>query len=128
MYVFQAIRICGFWKAHNTLFDSKRLAKEPRQLLTISTQFFMYMYVAVLLVFDRISYRPGEGRMRLNVVSTKLISTKRRPLDVIENSLMLLAVSLPHRRLNVLRNVEADCFIMLNPKTCIHLWVGIVVA
>ena len=37
----------------------------------------------------------GEGRMRLNVVSTKLISTKRRPLDVNENSLLLLAVSLP---------------------------------
>ena len=53
------------------------------------------MHVAVLLVFDRISYRPGDGRMRPNVVWTKLISTKRRPLDVIENSLMLLAVSLP---------------------------------
>ena len=28
----------------------------------------VYMYVVVLLVFDRISYRPGEGRMsfRLN--------------------------------------------------------------
>ena len=49
----------------------------------------LYIYVAVLLVFDRISYRPSE-----NVVSTKFISTKRRPLDVIENSLMLLAVSL----------------------------------
>ena len=53
------------------------------------------MYVAVLLVFDRISYRPGEGRMRPSIVSTKLISTKRRPLDVIENSLMLLAMPLP---------------------------------
>ena len=51
----------------------------------------LYMYVAVLLVFDRISYRPGGGRMRPNVVSTKL---KRRSLDKIENSLMLLAVSL----------------------------------
>ena len=55
----------------------------------------LYMYVAILLVFDRISDLTGEGRMRLNVVSTKLISTKRRPLDVIENSLMLLAVLLP---------------------------------
>ena len=55
----------------------------------------LYMYVAVLLVFDRISYRPGEGRMRPNNVSTKLISTKRCSLDVIENSQMRLAVSLP---------------------------------
>ena len=52
------------------------------------------MYVAVLLVFDQIWYQPGEGRMRPNIVSTKLISTKRRPLDVIENSLILLAVPL----------------------------------
>ena len=74
------------------LFDSKRLAKEPRQLLKIFDT-VLYMYIDVLLVIDRISYRPGEGRMRPNVVSTKLISTKRRPLDVIENSLMLLAVS-----------------------------------
>ena len=80
MYVFQAIRTCRFWKAHNTLFNSNRIAKEPCQLLTIST--VLYMYVAVLLVFDRISYRPGEGGMRPNVVSTKLISTKRRALDV----------------------------------------------
>ena len=98
MYVFKTIRTCGFWKAHNTLFNSKRLANEPRQLLTIIDNFDMvlYMYVAVLLVFDRISYRPGKGRMQPNVVSTKLNSTKRRPLDVIENSLMLLAVPLPH--------------------------------
>ena len=33
----------------------------------------LFMYVAVLLVFDRILYRPGEGRMRPNGVSTKLI-------------------------------------------------------
>ena len=49
------------------------------------------MYVAVLLVFDRILYRPREGRIQPNVVSTTL---KRRSLDKIENILMLLAVSL----------------------------------
>ena len=27
MNVFQAIRTCGFWKEHNTLFNSKRLVK-----------------------------------------------------------------------------------------------------
>ena len=53
------------------------------------------MYVAVLLVFDRILYQPGEGRVRPNVVSTELISTKRRSLDIIENSLMVLAKPLP---------------------------------
>ena len=57
------------------LINSKRLAKKKKkkkkkkksQLLIISTQ-LLNMYVAVLLVFDRISYRPGEGRMsfRLN--------------------------------------------------------------
>ena len=75
MYVFQAIRTCGFWKEHN----SKRLAKID------SFDTILYMYVAVLLVFDRISYGPGEGCMEPNVVETKLISTKRNPLDVIEN-------------------------------------------
>ena len=79
MYVFQAIRTCGFWKEHNTLFNSKRLAKID------SFDTILYMYVAVLLVFERISYGPGEGRMRPNVVQTKLVSTKRNPLDVIEN-------------------------------------------
>ena len=79
MHVFQAIRTCGFWKEHNTLFNSKRLAKID------NFDTILYMYVVVLLVFDRISYRPGEGRMRPNVVSTKLISKKRHPLDTIEN-------------------------------------------
>ena len=79
MYVSQDIRTCGFWKEHNTLFNSKRLVKID------SFDTILYMYVAVLLVFDRISYGPGEGRMRPNVVKTKLISTKRNPLDVIEN-------------------------------------------
>ena len=78
MYVFQAIRTCGFWREHNTLFNSKRLAKID------SFDTILFMYVAVLLVFERISYGPGEG-MRPNVVQTKLISTKRNPLDVIEN-------------------------------------------
>ena len=94
MYVFQAIRKCGFWKAHNKLFDSKRLPEEPHQLLTILTQFCTCMLLYCSYSTEK-SYRPGEGRMRLYVVSTKLISTKRRPLDIIENSLMLLAVSLP---------------------------------
>ena len=62
MYVFQAIRTYGFWKEHSTLFNSKRLAKIN------SFDTILYMYVAVLLVFDRISYGPGEGRMRPNVV------------------------------------------------------------
>ena len=99
MYVFQTIRTCGFWKTHNTLFNSKRLANEPRQLLTIIDNFDMvlYMYVAVLLVFDRISYRPGEGHMRPNVVSTKLNSTKRRPLDVTENSLNAFSSAITSR-------------------------------
>ena len=79
MFVFHAIRTCGFWKEHNALFNSKRLAKID------SFDTILYMYVAVLLVFDRISYGPGEGRIRPNVVSTKLISTKRHSLDVIEN-------------------------------------------
>ena len=78
MYVFQAIRTCGFWKEHNTLFNLKRLAKID------SFDTILYMHVAVLLVFARISYGPGEGRMRPNVVS---LSTKRHPLDVIENHL-----------------------------------------
>ena len=86
----------------------------------------LYMYVDVLLVFDRISYRPGEGRMRPNVGSTKLISMKRRSLEVIENSLMLLAVSLP-QAIKCLKK-SGSRFIMLNPKTCINLWVGIAVA
>ena len=93
MYVFQAIRTCGFWKAHNTLLLKTVSKRTPLIIDNFDT--CLYMYVAVLLVFDRISYRPGEGRMRPNVVSTKLISTKRRPPDVIENSMMLLAVSLP---------------------------------
>ena len=46
MYVFQAIRTCGFWKEHNTLFNSKRSAKID------SFDTILYMYVAVLLVFD----------------------------------------------------------------------------
>ena len=44
------------------LFNSKRLAKID------SFDTILYMYVAVFLVFDRISYGPGEGRMRPNVV------------------------------------------------------------
>ena len=79
MYVFQAICTCGVWKEHNTLFNSKRLAKID------SFDTILYMYVAVLLVFDRISYGPGEGHMRPNVVKNNLISMKRNPLDVIEN-------------------------------------------
>ena len=78
MYVFQAIRACGFWEAHDTLFK-----RTPSIIENIDT--ILYMYVAVLLVFDRISYRTGEGRMRPNVVSTKLIATKQRSLDEIEN-------------------------------------------
>ena len=61
------------------LFNSIRLAKID------NFDTILYMYVVVLLVFDQISYRPGEGRLRQNVVSTKLISTKRHPLDTIEN-------------------------------------------
>ena len=62
MYVFQAIRTCGFWKEHNTLFNSKRLTKID------SFDTILYLHVAVLLVFDRILYGPGEGRMRPNIV------------------------------------------------------------
>ena len=87
--VFQAISTWGFWKEHNTLLNSKWLAKID------NFDTILYMYVSVLLVFDRILYRPGEGRMRPNVVSTKLISPKWHQLDVIENHwMMLLAVSL----------------------------------
>ena len=61
------------------------MLNEP--LLAFLKAILVFKYVVVLLVFDRIPYRPSEGRMRPNVVSTnsKLISTKRRPLDVIEN-------------------------------------------
>ena len=46
------------------LFNSKRLAKID------SFDTILYMYVALLLVFDRISYGPGEGRMRLRIESS----------------------------------------------------------
>ena len=57
MYVFQAIRTCGFWNEHNTLFNSKRLAKIN------SFDTILYMYVAVLLVFDRISLIKLDNRI-----------------------------------------------------------------
>ena len=76
------------------MFNSKRLAKEPRQLLTIRHS-FVHVWCGTARIRPNIVSGLGEGRMRPNVVSTKLISTKRRPLDVIENSLMLLAVALP---------------------------------
>ena len=62
---------------HAVYINSKRLAEID------SFDTILYMYVAVLLVFDRISYGTGEGLMRPNVVKTKLISTN--PLGVIEN-------------------------------------------
>ena len=73
MFVFQAIRTCGFWKEHNTLFNSKRLAKID------SFDTILYMYVAillVLLVFDRISLIKLDNRISYYRVS--LINLKKK--------------------------------------------------
>ena len=60
MYVFQAIRTCGFWKEHNTLFTLKRLAKID------SFDTILYMYCSysteyrmdpVKVVCDQMSFR-----------------------------------------------------------------------
>ena len=70
MYVFQAIRTCGFSKEHNTLFNSKRLAKID------SFDTILYMYVAVLLVFDRISLIKLDNKLSYYRVS--LINLKKK--------------------------------------------------
>ena len=81
MYVFQAIRTCGFWKEHNTLFNSKRLAKID------SFDTILYMFVAVLLVllvFDRISLIKLDNRIsyyRVSLINLKKKQEKKHKAD-----------------------------------------------